>query len=95
MFAAIVYETLYKNVFKLPDIEYTVEIMLHATDDLESKFVSNEIEYANDDEYATHIVFEDGRKFQLDRPGKQKEYKFLCPNIQYLNVSFFFSARII
>lgn len=64
---AIVYETLYKNVFKLPDIEYSVETMLHS--DINHEPSSHE--YENGDEYATHIVFEDGRKFQLDRPGNQ------------------------
>lgn len=64
---AIVYETLYKNVFKLPDIEYSVETMLHS--DINHEPSSHE--YGNGDEYATHIVFEDGRKFQLDRPGNQ------------------------
>lgn len=67
MFLAVVYEMLYKKVFKLPDIEYSVETMLHS--DINHEPSSHE--YANGDEYATHIVFEDGRKFQLDRPGKR------------------------
>lgn len=60
---------LYKKVFKLPDIEYSVETMLHS--DINHEPSSHE--YANGDEYATHIVFEDGRKFQLDRPGKRTD----------------------
>lgn len=67
IFLAVVYEMLYKKVFKLPDIEYSVETMLHS--DINHEPSSHE--YANGDEYATHIVFEDGRKFQLDRPGKR------------------------
>lgn len=64
-FVAIAYEMLYKKVFKLPDIEYSVEIMLyHGTNNEPSKH-----EYENGDGYATHIVFDDGRKFELDRPG--------------------------
>lgn len=68
---AIAYETLYKNVFKLPDIEYSVEMMLHSTNDLETDTIlaQSEFEYDNDDDFATHIVFKDGRRFQLDRPG--------------------------
>lgn len=66
LFSALVYEMLYKKVFKLPDIEYSVETMLHCSDTNEpSKY-----EYENGDDYPTHIVFEDGRKFELDRPGK-------------------------
>lgn len=57
---------LYKKVFKLPDIEYSVETMLHS----DINHVPSKHEYENDDNYATHIVFDDGRKFALDRPGK-------------------------
>lgn len=63
--AAIVYEMLYKKVFKLPDIEYSVETMLHS--DINHEPSTHE--YENNDSYATHIVFDDGRKFELDRPG--------------------------
>lgn len=58
---------LYKKVFKLPDIEYSVETMLYSDINPEE----NKHEYENDDDYATHIVFKDGRKFELDRPGKK------------------------
>lgn len=70
--SAIAYETLYKDVFKLPDIEYSVEMMLHSTNDLETNAIlsQSEFEYENDDNFATHIAFKDGRRFQLDRPGK-------------------------
>lgn len=64
---AIVYEMLYKNVYKLPDIEYSVETMLYSDINHEP----SKHEYENGDEYATHITFEDGRKFQLDRPGNK------------------------
>ncbi|XP_031628547.1 protein ovarian tumor locus-like [Contarinia nasturtii] len=60
---SIVYEILYKRVFRLPDIEYSVETMLHS--DIIHEPSSHEYE---NDEYATHIIFEDGRQFQLDRP---------------------------
>lgn len=63
---ALVYEMLYKKVFKLPDIEYSVETMLYS--DIEYEPCKHE--YENDDSYATHIIFDDGRKFELDRPGK-------------------------
>lgn len=66
LFAAIAYEMLYKKVFKLPDIEYSVETMLHSDINHEP----SQHEYEHGDEYASQIVFEDGRKFQLDRPGK-------------------------
>lgn len=56
---------LYKKVYKLPDIEYSVETMLHSDINHEP----SKHEYANGDQYATHIIFEDGRKFELDRPG--------------------------
>lgn len=64
--AAIVYETLYKKVYKLPDVEYAAETMLHSDINHEP----SRHEYENGDAYASHIVFEDGRKFELDRPGK-------------------------
>lgn len=65
LFTAIVYETLYKKVFKLPDVEYAAETMLHSDINHEP----NRHEYELGDEFASHIVFEDGRKFELDRPG--------------------------
>lgn len=65
LFTAIVYETLYKKVFKLPDVEYAAEIMLHSDINHEP----SRHEYELGDEFASHIVFEDGRKFELDRPG--------------------------
>lgn len=64
--AAIVYETLYKKVYKLPDVEYAAETMLHSDINHEP----SRHEYENGDAYASHIVFDDGRKFELDRPGK-------------------------
>lgn len=69
--SAIVYETLYKNVYKLCDIEYSVEMMLHGVNEKDgiTYSVFARAEYANNDDYASHIVFDDGRKFELDRPG--------------------------
>lgn len=62
--SAICYEILYKNVFNLPDVEYAVEIMLHGIDEEDIK------KYKYDNElYANHILLNDGRKFELDRPG--------------------------
>lgn len=63
--AAICYETLYKSVFNLPDVEYAVEMMLHGIQEDDLK----RFEYDND-LYANHIVLKDGRKFELDRPGE-------------------------
>lgn len=63
-FLAICYEILYGDLFKLPDISFAVEQMLHnATFDN----VTYEVE-ANDDGYCTRLVMSDGRTFQLDRP---------------------------
>lgn len=81
IFSALVYEMLYKKVFKLPDIEYSVETMLHCSDINEpSKY-----EYENGDDYPTHIVFEDGRKFELDRPGKLFSKITTCNQCQIFN----------
>lgn len=72
---------LYKKVFKLPDIEYSVETMLHCSDTNEpSKY-----EYENGDDYPTHIVFEDGRKFELDRPGKFSKITTMQPDATFFN----------
>lgn len=78
-FLAIVYEVLYKNVFKLPDIEYSVEMMLHtgSDDDLNESLFARAV-YGNNDEYASEVVFDDGRKFDLDRPGIYKKNSFNC-----------------
>lgn len=81
---ALVYEMLYKKVYKLPDIEYSVETMLHSDINHEPSFH----EYGHGDEYATHIVFQDGRMFELDRPGI-----FYCVSMKiydYFNQSYFF-----
>lgn len=63
LFAAILYELLYKNVFKLPDVEYSVETMLHGVTD------GCTTETYGKDSYTNHILLDDGRKFQLDKPG--------------------------
>lgn len=51
---------LYKNVFKLPDVEYSVEAMLHGITD----------GYSTEEYGHNHIVLDDGRAFQLDEPGE-------------------------
>lgn len=66
--AAICYEMLYKNVFRLPDVEYAVEMMLHGIKEDDVK----KLEYDND-LYANHIVLKDGRKFELDKPGECRD----------------------
>lgn len=55
------YELLYKHVFKLPDITYAVERMLHA-----SSF--EETGSTNDGMYCRRIYLKDGRTFELDTP---------------------------
>lgn len=67
--SAIVYELLYKNVFKLPDVEYSVETMLHNAGDPELSGAYTLHDTSND-HYASHIVLGDGQKFQLDKPGE-------------------------
>lgn len=54
---------LYKNVFKLPDVEFSVETMLHGVGD------GYTTEMYGTDSYTSHILLDDGRKFQLDKPG--------------------------
>lgn len=68
IFVAISYEILYKNVFKLPDIEYSVEMMLHNNNENDGNNAYT-IYKNGGDKYASHIVLQDGRKFQLNVPG--------------------------
>lgn len=70
IFIAICYEILYKNVFKLPDIEYSVEMMLHNSNENDGNNAYALYKNGND-KYASHIVLQDGRKFRLDGPGKK------------------------
>ncbi|XP_055370968.1 protein ovarian tumor locus-like [Condylostylus longicornis] len=58
---SIVYELLYKHVFKLPDITYAVERMLHATS-------FEEIDSTSEGLYCRKIFLKDGRTFELDMP---------------------------
>lgn len=67
------YEILYKNVFKLPDVEYSVETMLHGVTD------GYTTESYGKDSCVNHIVLDDGRKFQLDEPGNDFAIEvFVC-----------------
>lgn len=65
---ALCYEILYTNVFKLPDVEYAVERMLHDPTDgtviNTTTYLSNEFY----DEYEESILLSDQRYFRLDRP---------------------------
>lgn len=51
-------------MFKLPDISFAVEQMLHNTT---FENVSYDVK-ANDEGYYTRLVMSDGRTFELDRP---------------------------
>lgn len=64
---AICYEILYKNVFKLPDVTYAIERMLHDPVDypIQGSFIKSKI-----DDYYDYIHLNDGRDFKLDRPSK-------------------------
>lgn len=54
-------------MFKLPDVEYSVETMLHGVTD------GYTTESYGKDSSINHIVLDDGRKFQLDKPGNCDE----------------------
>lgn len=62
--AAICYEILYKDLFKLPDVSFAVEQMLHGPcfDNMEYRTENNE------EGYATRLYLNDGRAFELDLP---------------------------
>lgn len=66
------YEVLYSYVYKLPDVEYAVERMLHDPNDgtvvTSTTFVTNEI-YNN---YPVSIMLSDHRFFRLDRPDNTR-----------------------
>lgn len=84
---AIVYEILYKSVFKLPDVEYSVERMLHDPDGETIKLVTepkakrfrnygNNAKKTGKDEpdakpMVKKAVTEDGREFVFDDSGKR------------------------
>lgn len=68
---ALCYEILYSFVYKLPDVLYAVERMLHDPID----YIPAGTEYkseTNSDEYSDSIYLEDGRGFLLDRPEHTK-----------------------
>lgn len=64
--AALTYEILYSRVFKLPDVIYAVERMLH--DPEEGTHIS-QIEVSPYDEFQETLKLSDGRYFILDHPG--------------------------
>lgn len=70
IFVAICYEILYKNVYRLPDIEYSVEVMLHSNNENDVGSNAYSLHKNCSDKYASHIVLPDGRKCQSDTPGK-------------------------
>ncbi|XP_055909119.1 protein ovarian tumor locus isoform X2 [Eupeodes corollae] len=61
---SVCYEILYKDLFKLPDVTFAVEQMLHSNS-LETSSYSTE---CNEDGYCTKIIIEDGRSFDFDLP---------------------------
>lgn len=70
---AISYNILYAKVFKLPDVAYSVERMLH--DPIDYEICYQEIKSENDD-YYDRICLSDGRYFELDRPCKKIYFFF-------------------
>lgn len=65
-FTALTYEILYSHVFKLPDVIYAVERMLH--DPEEGTHISH-IEVSPYDECQESLTLSDGRHFILDHSG--------------------------
>uniref|UniRef100_A0A1I8M9Y6 Uncharacterized protein n=1 Tax=Musca domestica TaxID=7370 RepID=A0A1I8M9Y6_MUSDO len=61
---SIVYEILYKDLFKLPDVAFAVEQMLHGPNFENMEYTTN----TNEDGYATRLYLSDGREFELDLP---------------------------
>lgn len=61
---SICYEILYKDLFKLPDVTFAVEQMLHSN----SLETTSYITECNEDGYCTKIIIEDGRCFDFDLP---------------------------
>lgn len=58
---------LYSKVFKLPDVTYAVERMLH--DPADGGILPIKTFYEDGDDYPVEIVSYDGRSFLLDKPG--------------------------
>lgn len=68
----------------MPDIEYSVEMMLHNSNENDGN--NAYALYKNGgDKYASHIVLQDGRKFRLDEPGDK--LKFIAVSTLNLNRS--------
>ncbi|KAM7349309.1 ovarian tumor isoform 2-T2 [Cochliomyia hominivorax] len=61
---SICYEILYKDLFKLPDVSFAVEQMLHGStfENMEYRTETNE------EGYATRLHLSDGRSFEMDLP---------------------------
>lgn len=68
VFAALVYEVLYVRVFKLPDVMYSVERMLHDPNGKAMKIIEGTDK--NGDVIEEKIFTYEGREFILDTPGK-------------------------
>lgn len=63
-FTAICYEILYKDLFKLPDVSFAVEQMLHGP-----TFENMDYRTDTDEEgYPIRLYLSDGRAFELDLP---------------------------
>lgn len=80
---------MYGKVFKLPDVAYSVERMLHNPVGYEIGY--QEIKSENDD-YYDRICLDDGRYFDLDRPCK-KVFNFIMQNCritELMKILFFF-----
>ncbi|XP_011179954.1 uncharacterized protein LOC105210596 isoform X3 [Zeugodacus cucurbitae] len=61
---AICYEILYKELYRLPDVAFAVEHMLHSPTLDAMEYTSEN----NEDGYCTRIVLTDGRSFNFDLP---------------------------
>lgn len=64
VFLAICYEILYKDLFKLPDVAFAVEQMLHGPNFENMEYTTK----TNEEGYATRLYLNDGREFELDLP---------------------------
>uniref|UniRef100_A0A182PWZ3 OTU domain-containing protein n=1 Tax=Anopheles epiroticus TaxID=199890 RepID=A0A182PWZ3_9DIPT len=71
---AIVYNLLYKDVMRLPDVEYAVERMLHDPDD-------KTIKYETDSEGNQLALTENGQKLMLCKPGSGTECILVNPQL--------------
>ncbi|KNC26490.1 Protein ovarian tumor locus [Lucilia cuprina] len=80
---SICYEILYKDLFKLPDVSFAVEQMLHGPT-FENMDYRTE---TNEEGYSTRLHLSDGRSFELDLPHNTncilENYK-LC-HFHYIN----------